>query len=66
MITVNEPNVAATNRYSVMQACEILGVHRNTLRNYTNQGLIKCGYRKTTARKFYTGAELLRFWRASL
>lgn len=66
MITTIEPKVEAAGRYSVAQASEALGIHRNTLRNYTEQGLIKCGFRKQTARKFYLGSEILKFWRAQL
>lgn len=66
MITSVEPVVSETGRYSVTETSKILGIQRNTLRKYTVQGLIKCGYRKATARKFYCGSEILRFWRAQL
>lgn len=66
MITAIEPKVEAAGRYSVAQASKALGIHRNTLRNYTEQGLIKCGFRRQTARKFYLGSEILKFWRAQL
>ena len=66
MMTTVEPKVEATGRYSVTQASAALGIHRNTLRGYTEQGLIKCGFRRQTARKFYLGSEILRFWRAQL
>ena len=66
MITAIEPNVSATGRYSVTEACAALGIHRNSLRKYTDLGLIKCGFRRHTARKFYLGSEILKFWRAQL
>ena len=66
MITAIEPKVAETGRYSITETCNVLGIHRNSLRKYTDQGFIKCGFRKVTARKFYTGSEILRFWRAQL
>lgn len=60
---VNEkPNVKATNRYNVQEACKILGITRKTLLKYTNNGLIECGVRKATNRKFYTGLSLQTFW----
>lgn len=65
-MTAIEPNINATGRYSIGEASALLGMHRNTLRKYTEQGLIKCGYRKATARKFYMGSELLRLWKAQL
>lgn len=66
MITSEEPNVSTTGRYSIRQTCELLSIHRNSLCKYTNMGLIKCGFRKATARKFYLGSEILRFWRAQM
>ena len=61
-----EPNVSAAGRCSVTEAAKALGVHRNTLQRYTEAGLIKCGYRRANARKFYCGGEILRLWRARL
>jgi predicted site-specific integrase-resolvase len=66
MITAEEPNVTATGRYSVKETSAVLGIHRNSLRKYTEQGLIKCGFRRQTARKFYLGSEIMKFWRAQL
>ena len=66
MITSTEPMVSAEGRYSVSDTCKVLGIHRNTLRRYTEAGMIKCGFRRETARKFYKGAEIVRFWRAQL
>ena len=66
MITPIEPIVNELGRYSVMETCAALGIHRNSLRKYTEQGLIKCGFRKLSARKFYSGREILKFWRAQL
>ena len=65
-MTPHEPRVAATDRYTITQAAELLGIHRNTLGRYSMQGLIKCGFRRPTGRKFFTGREILRFWNAQL
>lgn len=64
MITSIEPQVAPTGRYSIVDTCKLLGIHRNTLRLYTQAGLIKCGFRRCSGKKFYAGTEILRFWRA--
>lgn len=64
MITTTEPRINPNGRYSIGEASAILGINRNTLRRYTNMGVIKCGFRRPTARKFYLGSELLRFWKA--
>lgn len=61
-----EPKVAPTGRYSIPETCEALGIHRNTLRRYTEEGRIKCGFRRTTGKKFYPGTEILKFWKATI
>ena len=66
MITAIEPQVAVEGRYSICQAAAALGIHRNTLLKYTEAGLIKCGFRRESARKFYLGSEIVRFWKAQL
>lgn len=63
---MTEPKVAESGRYTVTQTCNVLGIHRNTLQKYTLGGRIKCGFRRESARKFYKGSEILRFWRAQL
>lgn len=66
MITSEEPQVTMTGRYSVTDTCKHLGIHRNTLRRATEAGNIKCGFRKDTARKFYLGSEIKRFWESQM
>ena len=65
-MTALEPIVAPTNRYTIAETAKILGIHRNTLRMHTESGLIKCGYRKTNARRFYTGMEIMKYWKSQL
>ncbi len=66
MVTAIEPKVTPTGRYSVKETCELLGIHRNTLRRYTEEGHIKCSFRRETARKIYLGREISRFWNSQL
>lgn len=63
-----EPKVSPSARYSIEEAAALLGIHRNTLRRHTNTGPtgISCSFRKSNSRRFYTGLEILRFWRATL
>lgn len=63
-----EPKISPTARYSIGEAASILGIHRNTLRRHTNVGPtgIQCKYRKSNNRRYYTGLEIIRFWRASI
>lgn len=56
------PKVCLTGRYSVTETCKLLGIHRNTLLNYTRSGIIRAGLRKSTRRKFYLGSEIMRVW----
>lgn len=65
-ITYDEPVVNVTSRYDINQTCKLLGISRKTLLKYTKYGLIRCGFRKETMKKFYTGLEILRFWRAAV
>lgn len=57
-----QPSANPNGRYSVSDTCALLGIHRNTLLNATNRGAIKCGYRDNF-RKYYTGYEIIRFWK---
>lgn len=52
-----------TDQFTITQAAKILDIHRNTLCRHTDEGMIKCGYRKHSGRKFYTGKEIKRYWR---
>lgn len=61
-----EPVVSVERRYSPKETAELLGIHRNTLRTYTSDGLIRCNWHRETMRKFYQGQEILRFWKATI
>lgn len=63
-MTVTEPTVIASGRYPVGEASKILGIDRKTLYRHTTDGLIKCGFRRANRRRFYTGSEILRYWKA--
>ena len=65
MVTI-EPKISMAGRYTIEETCNLLGVHRHTLRRYTVKGKIRCGIRRSTMRKFYLGSEILRFWKAQL
>ena len=63
--TGEEPKVLPTKRYSVSDVCSILGIHRNTLRSKTKEGLIKCQYRTEgkRAHPLYLGKDIVKYWR---
>lgn len=63
-ISAAEPKVLTSARYSITEAAHILGIHIKTLRNHTNEGVIKCGFRRANGRRFYLGSEILRYWKS--
>lgn len=65
-MTNTEPNVAKTGAYSIRETCEALAINRSTLRKYTDLGYITPRYRRVGSRIFYTGIEILRFWRVEV
>jgi DNA-binding transcriptional MerR regulator len=52
-------------RYSIKETCNALGISRETLRKYTTMGLIRFGMRRNTGKKFYSGKDIVNFWRAT-
>lgn len=60
------PDVPDNSRYPIGKAATILGISRDTLRKYTEEGKIKCGFRRENNRRFYTGSEIKRFRKAYL
>ena len=62
MITPERPVLKGTSRYSSSQAAEVLGIHRNTLLKWANEG--KVSFRTArNGRRYYFGLELMRVWR---
>lgn len=66
MIIARTPDIDLNGSYTVGQVCKVLCIHRNTLRRYTEIGVIKCYRSKQSGRKFYSGREILRFWKYKL
>ena len=62
----HEPKAVLNNRYTIEEAAELLGIHRNTLLRYVKLGLLRCGFRRNNRRKFFLGSEIIRFWKAQL
>lgn len=66
MMTSVAPRLDLAGRYSVTETCRLLTIHKNTLRKLTDEGQIKCGFRKENARKFYLGSDIMALWRGRL
>ena len=62
MMTPYKPDVVLDARYSLKETAAILGVHPNTIRNYTKKNEIRAIYGKYSKWPRYTGAEILKFW----
>ncbi|MCH5346224.1 MAG: helix-turn-helix domain-containing protein [Muribaculaceae bacterium] len=60
------PKVQPHSRYNVTQTCRLLGIHRNSLRKYSETGRIKFGVRKSTGRRFYQGNDIIKFWTSQI
>lgn len=61
---IEEPKISDAARLPIGQAAELLGISRDTLRKHTNSGYIRCNFNRVNKRRFYTGKELKRYWRA--
>ncbi len=55
-----------TARFSVSEACELLGVCRSTLHKWTRDGVIRANRRAANLRPYYTGKAIRDCWHASL
>lgn len=63
MMTPDIPQVRKDSKYTATQACAILGIHRNTLRNMMLAGRIRPTFSRVGGRCLYSGAEIMRVWR---
>jgi DNA-binding transcriptional MerR regulator len=62
-MTAVEPNINDTDKLNVTQAAAVLGIHRNTLRMHTDEGLIRCVVNKRTGYRKYYGRDIKKYWR---
>lgn len=65
-MTYTEPIIPDNARIPIGKAADILGISRETLRNHTNNDMVKCRFNQATKRRYYTGRELKRYWRAMM
>lgn len=62
-MTTTAPQVQMDGRYPIADVCRHLGIHRHTLRKYTEEGRIQHHYRKDGKHIFYLGKDIIKFWR---
>lgn len=63
-MNATQPQVNKDARYSIAETCTLLGIHRHTLRAWTEDGKIKSITRKSNGRKAYKGIDILSCWLA--
>ena len=59
-----QPDVVPEGRYELKEAAAALQIDRSTLLRQTYKGKIRCGIRRSNGRRVWTGAEIIRYWRA--
>lgn len=62
MISSEPPKVVSAALYNYKEACALLGIHRNTLRQYVEKNWIHPKADMYTGRNLFEGKELTRFW----
>lgn len=66
MISSIPPQVVPTALYNCNEASALLGIHRNTLRQYVTKNWIKPKADMFTGRFLFEGNELVRFWNSRI
>ena len=63
-MTYTEPDIDDNARVPIGKAAQLLGIHRSTLLEHTQNGYIKCMFHKVNKRRLYQGKELKRYWKS--
>lgn len=61
-----EPKITPGARYTPYETASLLGISRSTLDRLTRAGALMAGRHKANGRRYYTGREIVSFWRSSL
>jgi len=61
-----EPVVEPTARYELRDAAKALEVSPSSIVKWTAAGLLRAGRKRLNGRRCWTGAELIRAWRAQM
>lgn len=59
-----EPQVIDSARYTHKQTCQILVIASATLYRHSENGSIQFGLHHANGRRFYTGRDIKRYWKA--
>jgi len=60
------PKVVESAQYELRDTAEVLGVSISTITKWTAKGLLRASRKRLNGRRFWTGSEILRAWRAKM
>ena len=66
MLTMKYPDAIPDQRYSINDTATLLGIHRNTLKKYTDLHFIKFHLHSVGRRVFYLGKDINEFWNKTI
>lgn len=64
-MVAEEPKVNITGKYPISEAAAALGYSRRHLLRLADEGLIGFVCSRKNGRKYFTGREILRFWKTN-
>jgi hypothetical protein len=65
-MTQTEPQVVETAQYELREAAKALKVSTSCVIKWTEKGLLRAKRKRLNGRRYWTGAEILRAWRAQM
>ena len=66
MLSGKYPDADPKRRYTVKETSALLGMHRNTLRKYTEAGCLTPVLHVAGRRVYYLGADINAFWNKTI
>ena len=57
-----QPDVSPTGRYGVNDTARALGVCKNTVLNWLDNGILRYQVRKSNGRRYVTGMDIIQAW----
>lgn len=63
-MTTTKPIIDPSARLELRDAAAALGVTKSTILRWSAEGRLACGVKKCNGRRFWTGSELIKFWKS--
>ncbi len=64
MMIATPPNIPPSARLELREAAAALQVDKSTIQRWTYEGRLRCGVKKSNKRKYWLGADLIKFWKS--